>query len=368
MQKQEPSDILIPADFKQEFCETLRVWFEEHKRALPWRETNDPYRIWISEIILQQTRVAQGFDYYIRFIGRFPDVLSLAEADEEEVLKYWQGLGYYSRARNLHQAALTIKNQFGGMFPESHKDVLSLKGVGDYTAAAICSFAYGAPYAVVDGNVYRFLSRLLGIDIPIDSTSGKSYFSSLAQQLLDEVSPGLHNQAMMEMGAIQCVAVSPSCAQCPFANRCFAYYNSCVDQLPVKIHKTKTRARYFAYFFLSKGDALYIQKRTGKDVWKNLYELPLVETDTPADEAFLSDCQPVMKWLEGRVLAAPVYQIKHVLSHQVIHASFYELELSAEVSVEGARKIHKSELESYPVSRLIHLFLEHCHPELLDLT
>ncbi|MDD3162062.1 MAG: A/G-specific adenine glycosylase [Bacteroidales bacterium] len=367
MQKREPSDILIPADYKQEFCQTLRVWFEKNKRDLPWRDTNDPYRIWISEIILQQTRVAQGFDYYVRFIGRFPDVLSLADAEEDEVLKYWQGLGYYSRARNLHQAAMTIKNQFAGQFPVAHKEVLSLKGVGDYTAAAICSFAYGAPYAVVDGNVYRFLSRLLGIDEPIDSVSGKNYFASLAQQLLDLESPALHNQAIMEMGALQCVAASPCCTQCPFANRCFAYYHSTVDQLPVKIHKTKTRARYFAYFFLSKGDALYIQKRTGKDVWKNLYELPLVETETPVDEAFLADCEPVMKWLEGRVLPAPLFQIKHVLSHQVIHASFYELELSGDVSVEGAREIHKAELENYPVSRLIHLFLEHCHPELLDL-
>lgn len=368
MLKQEPSDILIPADFKQEFRETLRVWFEDNKRVLPWRDINDPYRIWISEIILQQTRVAQGFDYYLRFIGRFPDILSLADADEEEVLKYWQGLGYYSRARNLHQAALTIKNQFDGKFPELYKDVLSLKGVGEYTAAAICSFAYNEPYAVVDGNVYRFLSRLLGIDEPIDSTSGKKSFSSLAQQLLDKESPGLHNQAMMEMGAIQCVPLSPSCTSCPFANRCFAFFNACVDQLPVKLHKTKTRARYFAYFFLSKGDSLYIQKRVGNDVWKNLYELPLVETDTPVDEAFLSDSEPVIKWLEGRELPSPAYQIKHVLSHQVIHASFYELEIAKGVLVEGAREIHKVELESYPVSRLIHLFLEHSHPELLDLS
>lgn len=368
MLKQEPSDILIPADFKQEFRVTLQLWFEENKRTLPWRDISDPYRIWISEIILQQTRVAQGFDYYLRFIGRFPDILSLADADEEEVLKYWQGLGYYSRARNLHQAALSIKNQFDGKFPASYKDVLSLKGVGEYTAAAICSFAYNEPYAVVDGNVYRFLSRLLGIDEPIDSTSGKNCFSFLAQQLLDKESPGLHNQAMMEMGAIQCVPLSPSCTSCPFANRCFAFYNSCVDLLPVKLHKTKTRARYFTYFFLSKGDSLYIQKRIGNDVWKNLYELPLVETDIPVDEAFLSDSEPVMKWLGGRQLPSPAYQIKHVLSHQVIHASFYELEVSEGVLVEGAREIHKEELESYPVSRLIHLFLEHCHPELLEVS
>ncbi len=365
MLKQEPSDILIPAEFVQEFRETLSVWFEENKRTLPWREINDPYLIWISEIILQQTRVAQGMDYYLRFVRRFPDIHSLAVAGEDEVLKYWQGLGYYSRARNLHQAAQFMMDRFGGQFPTSYIDVLSLKGVGEYTAAAICSFAYNAPFAVVDGNVYRFLSRLLGIDKPIDSSSGKKFFSELAQLLLDKQSPCAHNQAMMEMGAIQCVPLSPTCTQCPFANRCYALFHSSVDQLPVKLHKTKTRARYFAYFFLSQGESLYIHKRIGNDVWKNLYELPLVETEVPCDEAFLSNAEPVKQWLGGAQLSCPSYQTKHILSHQVIHASFYEIELSEQVEVEGALKISKDELNCYPVSRLIHLFLENRHGELL---
>ena len=202
-----------------EFIVPLEKWYLENKRDLPWRNTTDPYVIWISEVILQQTRVIQGLDYFNRFMTRFPDVASLAEAEEDEVLKYWQGLGYYSRARNLHTAARQIMDDFGGLFPKNYRDVLSLKGIGEYTAAAICSFAYRQPYAVVDGNVYRVLARLFDIDVPIDSTQGKKLFVKLASDLLDKKRPDVYNQAIMELGALQCVPRSPHCELCPLSNK-----------------------------------------------------------------------------------------------------------------------------------------------------
>ena len=225
------------------FSRILLDWYAEHKRELPWRETKDPYRIWISEIILQQTRVAQGYEYFQRFVERFPDLVALAEADEDEVMKYWQGLGYYSRARNLHAAARSMN----GVFPRTYEGVRALKGVGDYTAAAICSIAYDMPYAVVDGNVYRVLSRYFGVETPIDSTQGKKLFASLAQEMLDEKHAALYNQAIMDFGAIQCTPQSPSCMFCPLADSCSALATGKVNLLPVKQHKTKTTDRYFTY-------------------------------------------------------------------------------------------------------------------------
>lgn len=228
------------------FSRILLDWYAEYKRELPWRETKDPYRIWISEIILQQTRVAQGYEYFQRFVERFPDLVALAEADEDEVMKYWQGLGYYSRARNLHAAARSMN----GVFPRTYEGVRALKGVGDYTAAAICSIAYDMPYAVVDGNVYRVLSRYFGVETPIDSTQGKKLFASLAQEMLDEKHAALYNQAIMDFGAIQCTPQSPSCMFCPLADSCSALATGKVNLLPVKQHKTKTTDRYFTYIYM----------------------------------------------------------------------------------------------------------------------
>ena len=224
-----------------EFAEKIVAWYAGNKRELPWRDTEDPYVIWISEIILQQTRVAQGYDYFQRFIRRFPDVRALAEADEDEVMRYWQGLGYYSRARNLHEAAKGMN----GVFPTAYEGVRALKGVGEYTAAAICSFAYGMPYAVVDGNVYRLLSRYFGIDTPIDSAEGKKLFAALAEEMLDKSRPAIYNQAVMDFGAMQCTPRSPGCLSCPLAEGCSAWREGRVEQLPVKRHKTKTSDRYF---------------------------------------------------------------------------------------------------------------------------
>ncbi|MFZ4583041.1 MAG: A/G-specific adenine glycosylase, partial [Paludibacter sp.] len=229
---------------------TLINWYEHNKRELPWRDISDPYRIWISEIILQQTRVNQGISYYLRFVDRFPDVKALATAHEDEVLKYWQGLGYYSRARNLHKTAQIIVEKHNGNFPNSYTEIVQLKGIGAYTAAAICSFAYNQPYGVVDGNVYRVLSRLFAIQTPIDSSQAKNEFSDLATNLLNNSNPGIHNQAIMEFGALQCVPVQPECNTCPFQKTCKAYELDLVDKLPIKASKTKVRERFFNYFFI----------------------------------------------------------------------------------------------------------------------
>ena len=231
----------------------LHAWYARNHRVLPWRGITDAYRIWISEIILQQTRVVQGYEYYNRFVSRFPDVRALAAADDDEVMKLWQGLGYYSRARNLLAAARQVVERFGGEFPTTYDDIRSLPGIGDYTAAAIASFAYGLPHAVVDGNVYRVLSRIYGIDTPIDTTEGKKLFAALADELLDRQDPGGYNQAMMEFGALYCVPRSPQCGGCIFADRCMALATGRVEELPVKQGRTVVKPRYFNYFYVRHG-------------------------------------------------------------------------------------------------------------------
>ena len=308
------------------FSEILINWYREHKRELPWRESSDPYLIWISEIILQQTRVVQGYDYFIRFIKRFPDVTSLAEADEDEVMKFWQGLGYYSRARNLHAAARSMN----GVFPKTYPEVLALKGVGEYTAAAICSFAYNMPYAVVDGNVYRVLSRYLGIETPIDSTEGKKLFASLAGEFLDKSRPAVYNQAIMDFGAIQCTPQNPACLFCPLAGSCMALSKSMVAQLPVKQHKTKTTERFLNYIYVRAGACTFINKRTGNDIWKNLFELPLIETASSVTEEELLALPEFIKLFDKEevpVVRSICRNVKHVLSHRVLYANFYEVVL-----------------------------------------
>ena len=257
----------------------LTNWYQANKRDLPWRDISDPYRIWISEIILQQTRVNQGLSYYNRFIERFPTIAVLSEAEEDTVLKYWQGLGYYTRARNLHKAATQIMTDFKGTFPVEYNQVIKLAGIGEYTAAAICSFAYNQPYAVVDGNVYRVLSRVFAIQTPIDSSSGKKEIAILAQDLLSKSNPALHNQALMEFGALQCIPAAPDCTNCPLQSVCRAYELNLVSVLPVKSLKTKVTNRFFNYFFIRFEDKTFLQKRVNKDVWQNLFEFPLIESD-----------------------------------------------------------------------------------------
>lgn len=347
------------------FSQILKDWYTLNARDLPWRQTKDPYRIWISEIILQQTRVAQGMDYYHRFIIRFPDVFTLAEASIDEVMKHWEGLGYYSRARNLYEAARTIAGL--GKFPDTYEGVLALKGIGAYTAAAICSFAYGLPYAVVDGNVYRVLARWQGIDTPIDSTAGKKLFAALAQSFLDKDDAATYNQAIMDFGALQCVPASPRCEICPLAEECAAYRTGRVGELPVKQHKTKVSHRYFTYIYVRSGKKIFIHRRTDDDIWKNLYELPCIETPEPVNLGEIESVPAFRAWMDGKGLKSVVLLksgVKHVLSHQVIHADFYVAEIDEQIAkIDGYLCVEAGEIENFAFPRLLsqffYLFLRH---------
>ena len=339
------------------FSDHIIRWYNENKRELPWRETTDPYKIWISEIILQQTRVNQGYDYFLRFIERFPDIQVLADADEDEVMKYWQGLGYYSRARNLHAAAKSMN----GVFPDTYEGVIGLKGVGEYTAAAICSISYGMTYPVVDGNVFRVISRYMGIETPIDSGRGKKEITEWANRLIDKTQPALFNQAIMDFGALQCTPKSPECANCPLVDRCVAFAGELVAKLPVKRHKTKTTNRYFNYIYVNAGEYTYIHKRIGNDIWKNLFEIPLIETPEPITEEELiasAEFRNLIADGESPVIKISLREVKHVLSHRVIYANFYEVTLPAETrSFQGYKRIKKEELDQYATSRLVQILL-----------
>lgn len=353
---------MLQAENKLETSRALLVWYKEHKRDLPWRETRDPYIIWISEIILQQTRVVQGLDYFIRFTRRFPDVASLAVAEEDEVLKYWQGLGYYSRARNLHVAAKSVMERFGGIFPQEYKEVLSLKGIGEYTAAAIVSFVWDQPYAVVDGNVFRVLSRLYAIETPIDSTQGKKMFTELAGLLMDSKQAGLHNQAIMELGALQCVPQNPDCEDCPLVDQCMAYASGSVQSYPVKQNKTKTRNRYFHYLHIIYKDRTWLHRRDGKDIWTGLYELPLIETENAMDFSRLQETEAFRELFTdaGRLdISVGLSGVKHVLSHQILYANFYRIEIEKKnEALESYFSIPRKDIENYAVPRLVHIYLE----------
>ncbi len=345
----------------------LEQWYANHARELPWRATRDAYCIWVSEIILQQTRVAQGYDYYLRFIDRFPTVEALAYADEDEVMKYWQGLGYYSRARNMHAAAKDIMERFDGAFPSSFEAIKSLKGVGDYTAAAIASIAYNLPHAVVDGNVFRVLSRLFDVDIPIDTPAGKRYFADLAQRLLHKENPGLYNQALMELGALQCVPQGCDCSSCPLQEMCAAYASGKVDKLPVKQAKVSVKSRYFHYFALSCGDYIWLQRREGKDIWRNLYEYPLIETSESAHFIELQRTDEYQKLFEGAgklTYIGQPFTCRHVLTHRIIYATFYTVEVEqCPASLSHLLPIHRNNIEQYAVARLTELYHRHIEKE-----
>lgn len=340
----------------------LIAWYHDNKRDLPWRNIDDPYRIWVSEIILQQTRVAQGTDYYHRFIQRFPTIETLSKADEDEVLKYWQGLGYYSRARNMHKAAKQITEDFNGKFPETYKEVLSLKGIGNYTASAICSFAYHQPYAVVDGNVYRVLARLFNIGTPIDSSKGQKEFAQLAQELLDTDRAADHNQAIMEFGALQCVPALPHCAHCVLNNICLAYSNNTVSQLPIKTQKLKVKKRYFNYLHIQYEGKSYLQQRTDNDIWQNLYEFPLIETKKLlSTEELLQENQFLELFNNSSSVSidSVTSPIKHILTHRHIFAQFFNITIqSKSKELEQFTEINEESRDKYAVSRLMELFFE----------
>lgn len=311
-----------------DFAKTLLEWYRQNGRDLPWRAGRNPYTIWISEIILQQTRVAQGLDYYRRFVERFPDVDTLAQADESEVLKYWEGLGYYSRARNLHQAARQVMQR--GAFPRTFEEIRALKGVGDYTAAAIASFAYSLPHAVVDGNVYRVLSRYLGMDCPIDTVAGRKAFALAAQELLDKERAADYNQAIMDFGALQCVPRNPQCSVCPLVSSCVAYREGRVAELPVKQGRQKLRSRYFTFIYIEACGRLAFWRRPAGDIWSGLCQPLLLEwTDGLPDEATLRHRLSVELKCATDTLFPVAPAVRQRLSHQQLHASFYGLRLSA---------------------------------------
>ena len=339
----------------------LQEWYAKHKRDLPWRDTTDPYLIWVSEIILQQTRVAQGLDYYQRFIGRFPDVRSLAEAEQVEVLKYWQGLGYYSRARNLHEAAKDVWYRLKGVFPDQYDDVIRLKGVGEYTAAAIVSFAWNLPYPVVDGNVYRVLGRLFAIETPIDSGQGKKEYLELATLLMPPAQAGMHNQALMEFGALQCVPQNPDCQLCPLSDRCMGYASGKLQRYPVKQNKTKIRERYLNYFFVVNGSDTYLHRRSGKDIWEGLYEFPMIETKTSMDLVELKDEPAFLQLFDTTgqpVISVVAGDVKHVLTHQILHATFYQVAIQEEnATLQKFIRAPITTLDNYPFPRLITTFI-----------
>lgn len=339
------------------FSKNVINWYSNNKRDLPWRHTTNPYYIWLSEIILQQTQVKQGLPYYLSFVKAFPTVFNLAESDEESVLKLWQGLGYYSRARNLHFTAKYIVNELNGKFPNTYNEIIKLKGVGDYTASAISSIAFGEIAAVVDGNVYRVLSRFFGIDTPINSTKGVKEFKALATELIDKKQPALFNQAIMEFGAQQCKPKNPYCILCPLQSACVAFQKSKISELPVKLKKLKAKNKYFNYLVCidNKKNTL-LEKRTQKGIWQNLYQFPLIETPKSTDvgsfELMLSE-NSLLKGLDFNLSLFNETDIIHKLSHQHLHTKFWIIEFDKLPS----KGISKEELKKYPVPALINDFI-----------
>lgn len=335
------------------FCNILVSWYKKNKRELPWRGINDPYRIWLSEIILQQTRVTQGLPYYLAFIKKFPNIHELAKAKEDEVMKTWQGLGYYSRARNLHCTARYISRKLHGKFPEEFEEIKKLKGVGEYTAAAIASFAFNKPHPVIDGNVFRVLSRIFGIGIPIDSARGKKAFRKKAEELIDKKNPGLFNQAIMEFGALHCVPQNPNCTQCPFGKICVAYKKNLIPYLPVKSKKKKIQKRFFNYLVINKEGKISIKKRTDNDIWKNLYDFPLIETKKNISIKKLSKFPELVQIKIKSV--SPVF--KHILSHQLIFGRFLEVEGTFLGYPKNLIHVHRNQLNNYAFPKLVEKYL-----------
>lgn len=340
------------------FYKLLIKWYLQNKRDLPWRNTTDSYPIWLSEIMLQQTRVAQGTPYFLSFIKAFPTVFDLANADEEQVLKLWQGLGYYSRARNLHKTAQFIANELNGVFPEKYVDLLKLKGVGEYTAAAIASFSYNEAVPVVDGNVFRVLSRYFDVETDIAVASAKKEFAALAYELMPKDNPAIFNQAIMEFGALQCVPKSPDCTVCVFNDSCAALQKKKVDVLPVKSKKLKVTIRYFNYLVVEDnlGNTI-LQKRTAKGIWHNLYEFPLLETDAEKNFDFISSYIKDEFFKEYSIIGIEEWNPKsiiHKLSHQHLYIKFWKIKIKENV----LNGINAQDVKTYPFPIVIHNFIE----------
>ena len=342
------------------FGQVLTDWYSEHQRDLPWRHTQDPYKIWLSEIILQQTRVNQGLAYYLRFIEHFPEVKALAEASREKIYRLWQGLGYYNRADNLMKAARVIVRDFDGRFPTDFETLKTLPGIGDYTAAAIASFAFGEKTPVVDGNVYRFLSRLHGITTPIHTGKAKKEFFSLAAALMEDQPPAEFNQALMEFGALHCVRKNPDCQACVFNTRCVAFSQRKVMDFPVKKPKITVRNRYLYYFVIrdKETERLLLNRRNSRDIWRNLYDFPSITRDIPLNDPL--DALPLAEkegWFQTATVSigspSPVYI--HKLTHLTVYAIFIPINSKESLSPEGKSLslVSLSDIVDYPVPQLI---------------
>jgi A/G-specific adenine glycosylase len=343
----------------------LLAWYPRHRRDLPWRHTRDPYAIWLSEVILQQTRVAQGLPYYETFLRAYPTVQDMAAAPEAEVLRYWQGLGYYSRARNMHRTARQVVEEYGGLFPNNYAGLLKLRGVGPYTAAAIASFAFDEAVAVLDGNVYRVLARLFGLHSDIAAPSSRKEFQAVADQHIPASAPADFNQAIMEFGAIQCTPAKPDCLFCPMQASCWALQHGQVALLPVKSKAKKARTRYFHYFVLRHGDSVYLRERGEKDIWQGLYDFALAETDAaelPANE-LARHLDALGAAIDTSQAAEPSATYRHVLSHQKLEVRFHDLPLTkalpeATVRDLGLQAYSAAEIEALPKPKLIANYIE----------
>jgi A/G-specific adenine glycosylase len=343
------------------FSKIVVGWYDSFHRDLPWRKSQDPYKIWLSEIILQQTRVAQGLPYYERIIAAYPDVNSLARAAERDILRLWQGLGYYSRARNLHRCAKEIVKRPGSKFPETFEGLRQLPGIGDYTAAAIASFAFDQPVAVVDGNVFRVLSRIFGIHDDIARPVGKRLFGDLANRIISKDNPAIHNQAVMEFGALCCLPRNPKCSDCPFSRVCVANDRGLQGELPVKTIKPRTRKRFFHYVVVRHGDRVLMKRRNAKDIWQGLYDFHLIESPVRKKTESIIRAN---EWFDPGTLMSVSGTIRHLLTHQELSVAFAEIEIKSSLEFQrlsrrlGLRAYSHKRIESLPKPILIQQYLE----------
>lgn len=339
------------------FTDIITNWYSRYKRDLPWRKTNNPYHIWLSEIILQQTQIKQGLPYYEAFVKKFPNIKQLALSKEETVLKLWQGLGYYSRARNMHKTAQFIWHELNGTFPDNYQALIKLKGVGDYTASAIASICFNEPKAVVDGNVYRVLARFFGIDTPINTTEGVKSFKTLAESLLNKTQSGTYNQAIMEFGALQCKPQNPDCSVCPLNNACAALKHNQVKELPLKLKKTKVQIRHFNYLvFISNDKQSVFEKRTGNGIWRNMYQFPLIESLHALNEKDIVVHSVFKTHVQNNTFDIYLYNEKpiiHKLTHRHLHTHFWIIEIEQLYQ----HTVPLNSLVDYPTSQLISNFL-----------
>ncbi|MFN0275196.1 MAG: A/G-specific adenine glycosylase [Chitinophagales bacterium] len=347
---------------KKTFNRLLNAWYLEHGRSLPWVGEKDAYLVWLSEIILQQTRVEHGIKYFEQFKKKFPTVKKLATAEEDTILKMWEGLGYYSRARNLHSAAKTIVKEYNGKFPSCYEDILKLRGIGSYTAAAIASFVFDLPYAVVDANVIRILARVFGLSEPVNSGVAKKRFATLAQSLLDKRNPAKHNQAMMDFGATICKPVSPSCEICPIKNHCYAFINNVVEFLPVRPKKRKKKNRFFHYLIITNDKKIFLQKRTSNDIWKNMYEFPLIEAEKKLTWKQLLQTPQLNDYFNGytKTPARISRLLTQQLTHQTISARFFVIQLppSKFTKPPGWLAVERKNLKDYAFPGIVREYLQ----------